>query len=910
MSNPQKTKVFRLANFSFRLSAKTISSALPNLSYFWKALSITVAFVLGHNSYAQSNHSMIITNNGSLYAFGKNSNGQLGVGNKNETINPSRVDMSNMPGNAKVAQVSTSAEHTLILTTDGKVYACGLNDTGAFGFRSQGLVTITTPYEIRIPNNDEVVQVSAGDNYSLILTINGEVYATGWNQEGQLGIGSFSSQPTFALTKTGIDNVVQISAGAHHSLFLKINGEVYACGSNSEGQLGIQYRSGNQVSPGKITIPGNAQVVQISAGHKHSLFLTIDGDVYATGYNNYGQLGINNNTSSITDPTKTVIDNVSQISAGGNHSLFLKTDGSVYATGYNNEGQLGDGNNTDRNAPHKILESKVVQVSAGSNHSLILKNDGSVHTFGHNEWGQLGDGNKTDRNTPYNIGAANAAKLPNQVLNWAPVITQGDGPLTKTINEDNNATWTASELKATDPDGNASSLEWSLLSSPTSGTANVEGNGSSPTTLSYSPDLDYNGSDSFSVLVSDGENNDSITIHLTINQVNDLPSIIGGDSTVSLQEDSPATGDLNATDVENRLSANPFSITTNGTRGTATIDQQDGNWTYSPNPNEFGSDFFIVKVTDLDGGYATQKIDLTINSVNDPTTVTGDTTATLQEDETATGDLNATDADGLTDGTYFSIETNATDGTASIDPVDGNWTYSPKPYFYGTDSFGVSVTDDFNVSTIVTLELNITEVIEYHVPVVETGQPEVDSTGFLTLSGNIRSDGGKQLLEVGFLLSPTLDFNQSERLVARLDSPSGAFLLEASTGSALYVRAFASNAVGESLGQVVALESPSSESSPWADAQTLPGGWLQSDWLGTFKPYENGWIFHTRLGWLYVPASDDDGLWMWSSIEEWIWTQNGIAPYFFDHGAANWLYLLPAGEHGKTFYDYSIENVR
>ena len=182
--------------------------------------------------------------------------------------------------------------------------------------------------------------------------------------------------------------------------------------------------------------------------------------------------------------------------------------------------------------------------------------------------------------------------------------------------------------------------------------------------------------------------------------------------------------------------------------------------------------------------------------------------------------------------------------------------------------------------------------------------------GSLTLSGSVYSDGGSVLLEVGFLLSSTLDFNQSERFVTELDSASGEFLLQTSNDSAQFVRAFASNAVGESLGQVVDLETPSSESSAWVEANHLQNGWLQSDWLGTFKPYENGWIFHTRLGWLYTPASTGEGVWLWSSTEGWLWTQDGIAPHFFDHDRSDWLYLLPAGEHGKTFYDYAIEDVR
>ena len=89
--------------------------------------------------------------------------------------------------------------------------------------------------------------------------------------------------------------------------------------------------------------------------------------------------------------------------------------------------------------------------------------------------------------------------------NQAPEITQGSGPLSKSLNEDTTATWTANELNATDSDTNASLLSWSLSTAPSHGTAVVDGNGTSPTTLFYQPNANFNGSDSFSVLVSDGK---------------------------------------------------------------------------------------------------------------------------------------------------------------------------------------------------------------------------------------------------------------------------------------------------------------------------------------------------------------------------------------------------------------------
>ena len=277
--------------------------------------------------------------------------------------------------------------------------------------------------------------------------------------------------------------------------------------------------------------------------------------------------------------------------------------------------------------------------------------------------------------------------------NEAPVISQGAGPLTKVSSEDTQVSWSASELNATDSDTNSAQLSWSLLSSPSNGTAVVDGNGSSPEFFTYQPNANYHGSDSFSVLVSDGDANDSITINLTINPVDD-PAVISGDTSGVLNEDSSVTGDINATDIEGLTDGSYFSISSTATNGTSSIDATDGNWTYSPSSNFYGTDSFTVTITDDDGNTSTQLISLTINPVDDPSVISGDINGTTNEDTFITGDINATDIDGLTDGSYFSISTVPTNGTSSIDATYGNWTYSPSPNFYGTDSFTVTITDD------------------------------------------------------------------------------------------------------------------------------------------------------------------------------------------------------------------------
>ena len=319
--------------------------------------------------------------------------------------------------------------------------------------------------------------------------------------------------------------------------------------------------------------------------------------------------------------------------------------------------------------------------------------------------------------------------------NEAPVISQGVGPLTKVSSEDTQVSWSASELNATDSDTNVAQLSWSLLSSPSHGSAIVDGNGSSPEVFTYQPDANYHGSDSFSVQVSDGDANDSITINLTINPVDD-PSVISGDTSGFLLEDSSLTGDLNATDIDGLTDGTYFTISSAPSSGSLSINPQSGRWTYYPISHTFGSDTFTVTVTDDQNFTATQDITLNIISVNDLTALTGDFNGTCNEDTKISGDINASDIDGLTDGSYFSISLNPANGVATIDLVDGNWTYSPSPNYFGSDAFTVTITDDQGYTATQIINLAVNPIDD---PTSITGDTNASLTEDSTASGDLNA---------------------------------------------------------------------------------------------------------------------------------------------------------------------------
>ena len=197
---------------------------------------------------------------------------------------------------------------------------------------------------------------------------------------------------------------------ATHTPFLKSDGAVWATGYNNQGQLG-DGSNVNKSNPVQVTdSSGNAfaNVAAIAAGNQHTIFLKSDGSVWATGRNVEGQLGDGSTASKsnpvqVSDSSGNALANVAAIAAGYYHTIFLKSDGTVWATGQNSEGQLGDGSNVNKSNPVQVSDSSgnafsnVAAIAAGFQHTIFLKSDGSVWTTGYNNQGQLGDGSNASK---------------------------------------------------------------------------------------------------------------------------------------------------------------------------------------------------------------------------------------------------------------------------------------------------------------------------------------------------------------------------------------------------------------------------------------------------------------------------------------------------------------------------------
>lgn len=290
------------------------------------------------------------------------------------------------------ATIAAGSYHSLFIKSDGGIYMCGYNDD----YKPDGV--ISSPTLLPCPYN--IIHVSAGESYSLLLDNNGQVYSYGHGSDKTLRL----SDDVFNITPIPkITNVVNIAAGRYHFLTLNDNFQVHACGENAYGQLGL----GEYVYTLEYTIVENlTDIIQISAGSFHSLALRDDGVnryVYAFGDNRCGQLGLNDIIDTKNIPQIIQFEFVPiQISAGSEHSLVLDITGEVYAFGSNYYGQLGLNDRINRFEPVMIKNicGTITRLSTGAHHSLILNDKHEIYAFGDNAFGQLGLNDNNNRIVP------------------------------------------------------------------------------------------------------------------------------------------------------------------------------------------------------------------------------------------------------------------------------------------------------------------------------------------------------------------------------------------------------------------------------------------------------------------------------------------------------------------------------
>ncbi|MCY1083195.1 RCC1 domain-containing protein [Archangium lansingense] len=358
---------------------------------------------------------------GAVWAWGRNGNHQLGDGTTTNRATPMQVQ--GLTGT--FVGVAAGADHAMALRSDGTLWAWGRNDGGQMGIGTVGVDSI--PVQVQTLTN--VVAMAGGYNFSVGVESNGDVWAWGHNGSCQLGIGPSYNPSAVPVRVTTTDpampyltGVVAIAAGPLSALAVGSDGSLWAWGQNANGRLGDGTNT-ERCRAVRISYPDptpndstdNVVPVDVAMGEDHSLALFSNGAVMAWGNNGSGQLGLGS-SSSTPYMTPVLVPNfagVTQIDAGKYTSLAV-SNGKFFAWGSHTYGQIcsGSGGGWSNSmytvpTPPSVLVN-MSYVGAGYEFSVGMASDGKLWSCGFEGYDALG----------YDVPGAATTNILTQVPNF------------------------------------------------------------------------------------------------------------------------------------------------------------------------------------------------------------------------------------------------------------------------------------------------------------------------------------------------------------------------------------------------------------------------------------------------------------------------------------------------------------
>jgi len=347
---------------------------------------------------AGDSHTIAIKSNGTLWAWGNNSNGQLGLGDNNDRNSPVQVGTD-----SNWVTISAGSFHTMAIKSNGTLWAWGKNSNGQLGLGDYN--DRNSPFQVGTDTN--WVSVFASSTFTIALKPDylndNHFWAWGSNSNGQLCNNGYYDRNTPGNISNWGGPSLSLSVGGTYVIAINHHG-MYGWGSNEEGQFG--YGSSFIASHFPILLEdGLLEEWSISAGDSYVMVIMHDGTLWAFGgSNDYGQLGLGDTINRNTRLKVGTDTDWATVLAGNYHTTAFKTDNSIWIWGRNDNGQLGLGDYDNRNAPVQVgTDTNWASISVGGSHTVAIKSDGTLWTWGNNSNGQLGLGNTINRNVPTNV---------------------------------------------------------------------------------------------------------------------------------------------------------------------------------------------------------------------------------------------------------------------------------------------------------------------------------------------------------------------------------------------------------------------------------------------------------------------------------------------------------------------------
>jgi alpha-tubulin suppressor-like RCC1 family protein len=337
-----------------------------------------------------------------LWAWGLNTSGQLGI----NVILPRSTPITTIAGGTNWRQIASAATgaHIVAIKTDGSLWTWGTNTSGQLGINLRTTTSGRSTPVTTLSIGNTWKYISAGGAHTAAIKTDGTLWNWGSNSTGQMGVNfaqlsGATGRSTPTTTILGGNNWRSVATGSGHTLAIKTDGTLWAWGLNSYGQIGVNEAGALDYKSIPMTIFGNpSDWKSVSAGSNRSAAIKTDGTLWIWGSQ------VDNGNSSYT-PITTALggNNWKSVSLGYEHYAAIKTDGTLWCWGRNNNGQLGVNSTTFAlYDPVTTLAGGTnwKSVACGSSHTIAIKTDGTLWTWGLNSSGQLGINDIIQRLTP------------------------------------------------------------------------------------------------------------------------------------------------------------------------------------------------------------------------------------------------------------------------------------------------------------------------------------------------------------------------------------------------------------------------------------------------------------------------------------------------------------------------------
>lgn len=367
-----------------------------------------------------------LTTSGQVMCWGANESGEVGNGGSGDVLLPTLIDGGALAG-VTVAELAMATQTTCARSSSGAVACWGANTFGQLGTGNLTPASVPTAVSTGVLSTATAVSLSTAGGHVCVVTNTASVACWGNNVYGQVGDSTTTDRSVPTLADGGVlaaATASRVYVGGSYSCAVLSTGRAACWGWNSSGQLANATTVDIHVPEivGRRALAG-VEVVDVTAGLQHWCALDADGAVYCWGDNSNGQVGIAGAVS-VTSPTKVASGalagkQVVQISAGERHTCALTDLAETICWGSNLYGQLGTGTPLTEGvlpalvAPGDLSGQTVTKISAGYGHTCAVTLSGALACWGLGAWGQLGTGTTDSAATPVAVtgGALNGATV-------------------------------------------------------------------------------------------------------------------------------------------------------------------------------------------------------------------------------------------------------------------------------------------------------------------------------------------------------------------------------------------------------------------------------------------------------------------------------------------------------------------